>query len=337
MRMVLLACLVWLGSHLVAHAGPITTENCAAAVEYASVRRGLSVLVLHDGVSVCQTAENTLTRRNELWSGTKSFLGLMAAAAVQDGLLSIDEPVSATISEWRSDPMRSAITIRQLLSMTSGQASEIGRPPGYAAALELPLAAPPGERFQYGPAPSQIFGELMRRKLMAAGTDANARDYFIRRVLTPLGITTIDWRNGADGFPLMPQGAALSAREWAIVGEFVRTRGRVGERPLVDQQTFGEIFNGSQANPAYGLSWWLARATSASDLVTRSSDIPQHVEELPSDLVFAAGAGDQRLFVIPSLGLTIVRQAQLDLTSLSRRDPNAWSDAEFLALLLGPR
>jgi len=337
MRTALFASLIWLGSALASQAEPITTTNCAAAIDYASARRGLSVLVLQDGVRVCSTAETTLTQRNELWSGTKSFLGLIAAAAVQDGLLQLDEPVSATIGEWRSDPARSAITIRQLLSMTSGHASEVGRPPAYAAAIELPLSASPGERFQYGPAPSQIFGELMRRKLLAAGLDANARDYLRRRLLTPLGIATVDWRDGVDGLPLMPQGAALSAREWALVGEFVRVRGRVGDRALVDEHAFAEVFNGSQANPAYGLSWWLARATTASDVVTRSSDIPQHVDELPADLVFAAGAGDQRLFVIPSLGLTIVRQAQLDLASLSRRDPNAWSDAQFLALLLGTR
>ena len=58
--------------------------------------------------------------------------------------------------------------------------------------------------------------------------------------------------------------------------------------------------------------------------------------ELPRDLVLAAGAGDQRLYVIPSRGLVIVRQARLDLAALGPgADPaTKWSDADFLRLLL---
>jgi hypothetical protein len=73
-------------------------------------------------------------------------------------------------------------------------------------------------------------------------------------------------------------------------------------------------------------------------------DLSAHAAELPSDMGVAAGAGDQRLYVIPSKGLTIVRFATFDVASLMARagqeqsttaPQRRWSDAAFLKLLLG--
>ncbi len=220
--------------------------------------------------------------------------------------------------------------------MTGGQASTVGRPQGYLDSVKAPLAAAPGGKFQYGPAPMQVVGEIMRRKLVAKGEDGNPRHYIERRILMPLGVTVGDWRSGPDGAPLMPQGLVLAASEWAKIGEFVRGGGKLEGRPLVDEATFGEMFQGSQVNPAYGLTWWLPRSTPAVDIVTRSTDITSHAAELPADMVVAAGAGDQRLYIIPSLRLTIVRQAKLDIAALAAGKKGDWSDWRFLSLLLKP-
>ena len=134
--------------------------GCAAALAYSSAHQGVAVLVLEDGKVRCSS--DGVSTPQELWSGTKSLVGLMAAAAVQDRLLTLDEPASATLAEWREDPKKAAITIRQLLAMTSGQASTVGRPRGYLDSVNAPLAADPGTKFQYGPAPMQIIGEIIK-------------------------------------------------------------------------------------------------------------------------------------------------------------------------------
>ena len=134
----------------------------------------------------------------------------------------------------------------------------------------------------------------------------------------------------------MPQGLVLAAEQWAKIGEFVRRGGTHDGRRLVDAAALAQLFKGSAANPAYGLTWWLPRATPASDIVTRSTDITEHAAELPADMVVAAGAGDQRLYVIPSRRLTIVRQAKLDIMALAAGKRSGWSDARFLDLLLKP-
>ncbi|MBA4042992.1 MAG: serine hydrolase [Erythrobacter sp.] len=318
-------------------AGPATAAEpkaagCEAALAYSATRNGEAVLVLKNGQVIC--ASKRVGVAHELWSGTKSLVGLMAAAAVQDGLMSLDEPASATITEWEKDPAKRTITLRQLLSMTSGHPSEIGRPQGYRASLSVKTVTPPGASFQYGPTPLQIFGEVMQRKLRAAGQDANPRRYLERRVLLPLGVKVVEWRNGPDGNPLMPQGAKMSAEEWAKVGEFVRGGGILDGRPLVDPGTFKALFEGSKANPAYGLTWWLPRASALADPATAATDITDPDAGLPSDMVVAAGAGDQRLYVIPSQGLTIVRQARLDLVALMARRKTDWSDQRFLSFFL---
>lgn len=306
--------------------------GCAEAIAYAQARRGLSVHVIQGGEVVCSTGGASVTTPFELWSGTKSFVGIMAAAAVQDGLLDLDEPAADTLTEWASDPVISRVTLREILWMVEGQPSEIGKPPSYAGALDVPFNAAPGERYQYGPVPMQLFGEVMRRKLAARGLDADPLVYLGRRILKPLGITQYDWRSGADGLPLMPQGAILPAEEWALFGEFILRGGRTVEGELlVDPAAFAEMFEGSAANAAYGLTWWLARPSASADPVTSGSDLRRNLHLLPNDLVFASGAGGQRLYVIPSRDMVIVRQAELDLTA-----PAAvpWVDTHFLKLLL---
>jgi len=319
---------------IAAPAAAETLPGCAAALAYSDANKGVAVLILHEGRIVC--ASKDISKPQELWSGTKSLVGLMAAAAVQDRLLTLDEKASETLTEWQGDPRKSAITLRQLLGMTSGQPSAIGRPQGYADSLKVPLTAAPGARFQYGPTPLQIFGEVMRRKLAKAGQDADPQIYIERRLLTPLGVGIGDWRKGPDGNALMPQGLRLAASEWAKIGEFVRAGGRQGDKALVDPEAFAQLFEGSSVNPAYGLTWWLPRATPANDPVTRGTDITDPAAKLPADMVVAAGAGEQRLYVIPSLRLTIVRQARLDMSAILAGEKSRWSDAHFLSLILAP-
>lgn len=318
----------------------VTREQCAAAIRLSDANRGVSVLVLDHGKPVCERyTGGSSADAYELWSGTKSFIGILAAAAVQDGLMALDERASATLTEWQADPVKTTITLRQLLSMASGQPSKIGLPPTYRGALGVALVAAPGARFIYGATPMQTFGEVMRRKLVARGQSGDLSVYLGKRVLDPIGLRYKSWRRGPDGNVLTPQGLAMTAREWAKLGEFVRAGGKVGGKAIVDPATFAALFASSPANPSYGLTWWLPHPSLVPDPVTATTDIGRRADELPRDLVVAAGAGDQRLYVIPSLGLTIVRQAQLDLIGLAagRAESSGWSDADFLEALIGKR
>jgi CubicO group peptidase (beta-lactamase class C family) len=236
----------------------------------------------------------------------KLFFGAMLAAAVEDGLLKLDEKVVETIVEWKDDPRKSQITIRHLLSLTSGIYGGSTREPSPSYARAVVIADAkfwPGERFQYGPIPYQLFGELMRRKLAERGESVEA--YMKRRVLDPIGLKPVRWVKDVDGNIHLPNGAIMTAREWAKFGLFVLHQGKWEGRQIVPWMVLRECFVGTGANPYYGITFWLKENGNA-----------------PRDLVMARGLGTQRLFIIPSLELVVVQFAeteQFDDSSFWRR------------------
>lgn len=312
-------------------AGPAFAQafNFEAAAAYSAARRGVSLLVMHEGRTVFEDYPNggAATSGHELASGTKSFTGIIAAAAVQDRLLRWDELCADTLSEWRNDDRR-RITIRHLLSLTSGiEGGPIGRPPNYAEAIAFQSGAAPGARFAYGPTPFQIFGEIIKRK-----TNSDPLAYLQRRVFDPLNINPTHWRRGSDGNPHMPSGAGLTARDWARFGWFVMQDGE----GRLDSDALAQCFIGTNANPGYGLSWWLWRPGLVRPGRTQEVDTDPALVRQFGPISMAAGAGDQRLYLLPQQRLVIARQATGILRAMRRRErgENAWSDAAFLNALL---
>ncbi|MCX7886593.1 MAG: serine hydrolase, partial [Verrucomicrobiae bacterium] len=265
-------------------------------------------------------------------SGTKSFVGVVAAAAVDDGLILFDDKASESLTEWKGEPLKSQITYRHLLTLTSGlmpgeRGSAVGSP-GWKEIVGKPMTGKPGAQFVYGAYHLCAFAEALQRRLMGETFE----QYLARRILQPLGIR-LEWRlRCRDGNPQVGGGGAMTARDWAVFGEFMRLHGEWNGKQLVRRELLAECLQGTKPNPAYGLTWWLKRPV--PDSVMRRIPILQRemgeivrADWLPDDLFLAAGAGKQRLYVVPSLKLVIVRQGEL----LSSRN---FRDVEFLRFLL---
>lgn len=268
---------------------------------------GQAFVVRVGGVTVSESyaAGGAASRAQRLASGSKSFVGPLALCAEADGLLALDEKASDTLTEWRSDPRLAEVTIRQLLSLESGlPGGTLGRPQSYATSIAVPPTAAPGERFQYGPAPFQAFGEILRRKLAANGKET-VETYLRRRLLSPAGLGEMRWIVPERGQPNLPSGALLTAREWAGFGEWIMAGGP-GALPA---DALAVLRKSASCNPGYGLSWWLpARGRiipSAQGQKTRAA------RDLPDDTMAAVGLGGQYLVVIPSLKLVAIRLAPL--------------------------
>jgi CubicO group peptidase (beta-lactamase class C family) len=317
----------------------IQSFDCARAAKYSESKRGSAILVLQNGRKIFEHYDNagSANRRWPIFSGTKSFWGIAALAAVHDGLFGLDDRVSDTITEWKNDPRKSQITIRQLLSQTDGTegASRLQRPTirdRNTMAIQLPLLAAPGTAFIYGPSHLQIFCELLRRKLQGRSVIS----YFETHVASPLGLRGLNYKKDAHGNPLPATGFELTAREWARLGELVLGNGSYHGRQIVPPNLVREAFIGSQANPAYGLTFWLnqqapngreADMERTLDLPWQSADWREACicRDAPADTVVALGSHYERLFVIPSLKAIIVRQGS----------GANFSDAQFLRLVLG--
>ena len=243
-----------------------------------------------------------------LYSGTKSFWGVAAVAAAQDGLLDLDEPVARTFPGW-GEGERAAVTLRMLLQLTSGIGfGGLGASvPPYEKALQTPLKTPPGERFTYGGIPLQVFGAVLERKL--AGRAASAHEYLRERILEPIGMAVDSWRTLRDGRSPLPTGAFVGAHDWSLFGRLVRDGGMWRGTPVVQAPVLAQCFRGSAANPRYGLCWWLSPL----------ADVP--------DLLYASGAGGQALYVLPSASAVVVKFGA----------SSSYRHETFLARLLGGR
>src|SRR5438045_6973667 len=238
----------------------IRSADCARAAKYSESKRGVSMLVMQNGRPIFEHYANggAADGRWPIFSGTKSFWGIAALAAVHDGLFKLDDPVSDTITEWKSDPRKSRITIRQLLNQTDGVegASRLQRPSirdRNAMAIRLSAVVEPGSAFIYGPSHLQIFSELLRRKLK--GRDVIG--YFEARMSNLLGLGRLNYKKDARGDPLPATGFELTAREWARLGELLLGRGSYHGRQIVPAALLREAFAGSHVNPSYGLTFWL--------------------------------------------------------------------------------
>ena len=94
----------------------IAEKHLELAAKYSEETDGLSVLVMIDDKIVFERYHNgySAEKYNRLASGTKSFWGVAAICAEEDGLLTLDELASATLTEWKDDPRKSKISIRHL-------------------------------------------------------------------------------------------------------------------------------------------------------------------------------------------------------------------------------
>jgi CubicO group peptidase (beta-lactamase class C family) len=344
---------------------PPDAKAFADAVAYAAKTDGQAVLVMHRGAVIHERymAGGAASTRQLLASGSKSFVGLATIAAVADGKVALDAPVSRYLPEWERDPRKARITVRQLLSLESGLESGNagtgcgGRNTTWTDAVNAGTFAEPGTTFRYGPFPFIAMGAALER---TTGESFDA--YLARRILAPLGVT-VEWRaKCGDGKPQLAGGAAMTARDWATVGEFVRLVGVHKGQRLLPEALVRELFVPAKANPNYGLSWWLVGATlqeqPAAGLEgnsggrtgrrggllgararrragaradnTANKNTAERPQWLPADLVMAAGMGKQRLYVIPSRELVIVRMGKL----LGGRE---FDDVDFLEPLLAPR
>jgi len=208
--------------------------------------------------------------------------------------------------------------------------------PGFAQALAASAYAEPGTDFRYGALPFQVFGELLKRKL--GGKDPI--DYLSERLLKPMGLSYYRWTHGSDGNPHLSSGAALTARNWAKLGELVANEGMWNGTQLLRPELLAECFKGSKENPSYGLTWWLNRETSQAlqksiPQLENGTDYMYDSPFIPKDLVYAAGSGKQRLYSIPSLHMVIVRQGDKIRESLDGSYRSDFSDKEFFRILFG--
>ncbi|QIB67196.1 serine hydrolase domain-containing protein [Kineobactrum salinum] len=283
-----------------------------SALDYARGQSTSAVVIVHRGEIIAQRYWAVTERaesRYPLFLGgqsaagapiedvaslQKSVVSLLAGIALDQGLLELETPVSAYLGAgWsRAGEHEAAITVRHLLSMTSGLT------PG----LEHEASA--GTLWRYN---TRAYSQLP--SVLEKVTDQDIATLTARWLTEPLGLEDTAWRErpwvtaSVDANPL---GLYTSASDLARIGELILARGVWDGCSLVSEDYLDAATSPSQSlNPAYGFLWWL----NGYALQPPPGEAGQDVlaAAAPEDLVAAQGALGRKLYIVPSLDLVVVR------------------------------
>lgn len=294
-----------------------------------ATRRTKAFLVIRNDTIVCEwyAPDQSAVTKFGTASLAKAIVGgLSLAVALNDGRLALDDPAAKFIPQWRDDPRKSRITLRQLGSHTSGieDAEADGKPheqltgwkddfwkrlpvPGDPFTLardRAPLVFEPGAEMRY----SNPGIALMTWCVTAALRDApqkDVRSLLRERIMRPIGVADNDWSAGygqtftVDGLPLVASwgGGAFTARATARIGRLMLRGGDWDGRRLLTAEAVKATTDDADTPGPCGMGWW--------------SNNEGDSAKLPRDAYFGSGAGHQILLVVPSLNLVVVRFGQV--------------------------
>ncbi|MEP3225586.1 MAG: serine hydrolase [Parasphingorhabdus sp.] len=308
------------------------TDRLNAALEqaksYSDAQKGIGLMVVWNGSVIHETYEQGTDAQTQTdsYSMNKSLLGLAYMAALEDGIIpSLDVPISRYISEWDGDP-RGDLTLRQVLHMESGLKVYSFQEPGSkalalmlqsdinAVALSYPATEPAGKQFKYNNVNSQLAGLALSRALQSKAKISYPR-FVEQRIWCPIGNGKADfWLDRKDGS--IHHFAALfsSLENWARLGELIRNQGHVGEAAVIGSSWIAKMAEPAATNAAYGLHIWRGAQWQKQRRYNPENPLTVlHSEKyLADDIMFFDGFGGQRVYIIPSAGLTIARTGQVN-------------------------
>jgi CubicO group peptidase (beta-lactamase class C family) len=289
-------------------------------------RRTKAVVVVRDGSVIAERYAKGVGIDTQLlgFSMTKSVINALIGIMTQQGLVSPSIP--APIPEWRaaSDP-RHVIEIEHLLRMTTGLAldeTNSGFDPsnqmlylhndmaGFAA--KAPLIAPPGTRWAYSSSTTQLLARIIRD---AVGGPEQTLALAWRELFNPLGMREVTLEFDGTGTLQGSMYMLASARDWARFGLLYLNDGVIGGKRILHED-WVDFSAAATLDTDYGAGFWTNRSEH------------QHAKGrvrlgIPRDAFFASGDQGQRVVIIPSQHIVVVRLGDAtdptgDITGLAR-------------------
>jgi CubicO group peptidase (beta-lactamase class C family) len=289
-------------------------------------RRTKAVVVLRDGIIIAERYADGVTIDTPLlgFSMTKSVINALIGIMTQQGLVSPSIP--APIPEWHSssDP-RHVIEVEHLLRMTTGLALDETNS-GFDAssqmlylhddmagfAVNAPLIAPPGMRWAYSSPTTQLLARIIRD---AVGGPEQTLAYAWRELFNPLGMRDVTLEFDGTGTLQASTYMFASARDWARFGLLFLNDGVLAGKRILHED-WVDFSAAATLDTDYGAGFWTNRSEH------------QHAKArvrlgIPRDAFFASGDLGQRVVIIPSQQMVVVRLSDSsdpigDVSSLAR-------------------
>ena len=237
------------------------------------------------------------------WSMAKSATNLLVGRLVKEGQVALDD--DQLRPEWEDDE-RADITVDMLLRMTSGlewdETYDLGTPitrmlydepdmGSYVASL--PSVHEPGTYQQYSSGSTTLLCSILLEA-------KNGADVPRKELFAPLGLASAVLEPDAAGTPVCSSYLWASPRDWAAIGQFALQDGEWNGEQLLPKSWMNDSTKAVDVeteDPGYAAGWWVNELPDGS-LVEPS---------LPEDAYWARGHDGQRLIVVPSEQLVVVR------------------------------
>jgi len=297
----------------------INADALDAMERFADAQGSHALIVIHQGVVQTEWYKegwdrNRLTQSQSMH---KSVLPVLIQAAIEDGDIgAVEDPIGLYITEWQDDP-RGDITIEQMLWMSSGLYEYPFSVNPFTDAfqwlfasdtlpvlLRTPLDWESGTKFNYNNVNSELLGLIIER---ATGT--RYRAYLQQKLWGPMGAQGAELWVDQEGGKLHTSCCLLApAMDWARFGMMLLGEGQVNDRRIVNAEFVRRMVTPFTEFEWYGYQIWLGYSRELNPRADKLAGGYQRTEPfLAEDTFYTSGYGAQRVYVVPSRELVIVR------------------------------
>jgi CubicO group peptidase (beta-lactamase class C family) len=238
------------------------------------------------------------------WSMTKSITGAWAGLLADKGQLSLEEPFG--IDAWKGDE-RENITVKNVVQMSTGldwyenyftisdatvmlmQSEDM-----LASVTDNKLDYPPGEHWNYSSGDANLLSGIIRNRI---NNDDEYHTGIYLELLHKIGMLSTKVETDASGLFVASSYSYGTTRDWARFGLLFLNDGVFAGDTILSKEWVDFMKTPVEAsNGKYAGTFWLQEPEEKNALV-----------DAPADIFFADGFLGQRIYIIPSKNLVIVR------------------------------
>ncbi len=266
-------------------------------------KRTRSVIVIYKDKIIAEKYDTGFNKNSRIlgWSMTKSITSALFGVLQKQGKLNVSDP--APLSEWQNDD-RKKITINNLLQMNSGlewvedysticdatkmlfQAEDMTK-----VQLEKPLVNHPDTHWNYSSGTSNLLSGILRRQFK---THQEYLDFWYSGLIDRIGMNSMIVETDMAGNYVGSSYAWATTRDWAKFGLLYLHKGNWNGDQVFDQDWVNYTTTPTNtSNGRYGAHFWL--------------NAGGYYPDVPEDMFSCNGFQGQKVYIIPSLDLVVVR------------------------------
>ncbi|MFW0793379.1 serine hydrolase [Gordonia sp. CPCC 205515] len=285
------------------------------AIAFAASRLRTHIQVFRNNCLVGTGPLNSVTGNHpwNLFSSTKSVVSMLAGIAYTQGKLDLNASIARYLPAGEVDKAHAAITVRDLLTQSSGLRQSIiseAIPAGLDVepnivkqALSLPVQHKPGTYFEYTQHGPDVLAFVVQR---AVGQDLQR--FAQQELFGPLGIAQHDyfWSRDRSGHTYGYAFLFMPPADYSRLGLLMLNDGAWQGRRIIASDYIRQLRTPSTTNRCYGYLFWVnAQPCIGPSFPSRQTSSIAPLEGLPDDAYAMVGFLQQNNFIVPSLGLLV--------------------------------